>query len=126
MNYKIITSSVIATIVLSILAILIAVLLKIFVNGINLAHSPIAYFKLILYAAVVGFIIGMLLFLIRNNHVNGWVELSICLVVCLISMVLLSSNFTSSLEGTWIWFSLTGLLFGLLVFLSRRLVLKLM
>jgi hypothetical protein len=126
MNYKPIISSVVATIALSMLLMLVALLLKIFVNGIILSQNPIAYLKWIVFFAAVGFVIGLLLLILRNRNIGSWGELSICLAVCLIFTMVVSINFESSFEGTWVWFSIAGLLLGLLVFLARKIVLKVM
>jgi hypothetical protein len=124
MNYKLISSYVIASIILDALTIPIAFLLNIFVGGIRLSSSPIDYLKVGLESALAGAVIGLIISLLGNERINGWIQVGVCLLTCLIFANLLTIKFESSLEGVWVWFSILGLIFGLLVFFVQKLIYK--
>lgn len=124
MSYKVVISYVVTSVVLGVLTIPIALILKIFYKGIRLSHDAIPYLQLLLFSAIVGAVIGFTVSLLGNKNINSWLEFSICLLICLAFTTILSINFTSSLEGIWVWFSISGLILGSIIFFIQKLVFK--
>jgi hypothetical protein len=125
MKYKIIFSYILSTLSLSLLTILLVLLLKLLGKGISIETTFSGFLKMFLFSVLVGLTIGIALILLGNKNENSWREILVSATICGGFLALFSVNFTSSLEGVWIWFLSIGIVYGVLVFLFKRMIFRL-
>jgi hypothetical protein len=119
MNYKLLLSYIFASVLMSLVATVLTPLVSTLIDGLSLRTDWMGFLRMTAISALGGLVIGLAIQLFDNKYRKIWIELPVCVLSCLVFANLLTIGFESSLEGTWVWFSAIGAIYGLLLFLIK-------